>query len=244
MPLSPRLLRPIASGFNPKSIAGLKLWLDASDSSTVTLNGSAVSQWGDKSGNGFHFSQSTANNQPAYTGSINGRSAISFDGVNDGLDRTGVTNANIADTTGACAFAVYEISGTDLQYAVLRTLTTGSGHDRFNSTGYHCYFRTSRFLSIPNPPPSTGLVLLTSSSNVSSDTQSVRVNGAQYQSQVCATTFAAWRALTGQAWAVGYDASWLTGSVGEVLIYGKALSATDISKVEKYLAAKWGVTVA
>ena len=246
MAMSPRLLRPRATGFNPKSISGLKLWLDATDATTITLNGSSVSEWRDKSGNAFHFSQGTSNNQPSYTGTINGKAAIAFDGTNDGLDRLSVTNSTVADATGACAFVVYEISGTDTQYAAFRMLTNGSGHDRFNSTTFHSYFRTSRFVSLTPAPPSSGKVLLTSSSNVSTDTQSLRVNGSVSVSQSCATTFAAWRALTGGIanWAVGYDASYLLGSVGEVIVVGRAVTAAEISAVEKYLANKWGITLA
>ena len=39
------------------------LWLDGADASTITLNGSTVSQWNDKSGNGRHVSQATASQQ-------------------------------------------------------------------------------------------------------------------------------------------------------------------------------------
>jgi hypothetical protein len=35
MAMSPRLLRPLATGFNPKSISGLALWLDGADSSSL-----------------------------------------------------------------------------------------------------------------------------------------------------------------------------------------------------------------
>jgi hypothetical protein len=244
MAMSPRLLRPRATGFNPKSIAGLKVWLDATDSSTLTLNGSAVSEWRDKSGNAFHFSQAVANNQPAYTGTINGKAAVAFDGTNDGLDRTGVTNSSIADSTGACAFLVYELSGTDSQYAAFKTSTAGSGHDRFNSTTYHGYFRQSRFVNLTPPPPSSGRVLLTSSSSVNSDAQVLRVNGAAYLTETCATTFATWRALTSQSWAVGYDASYLTGSIGEVIVFGRAMTSSEIATVERALARKWGITLA
>ncbi len=45
----------------------LKLWLDASDISTITKDGSNyVSQWNDKSGNGFVAAQSTGSYQPLY----------------------------------------------------------------------------------------------------------------------------------------------------------------------------------
>jgi hypothetical protein len=76
MPMSPRLLRPRASGgFNPRSISGLALWLDAADSASVTLNSGNVSEWRDKSGNSRHFAQSTAANQPAYVAA--GRNGLS-----------------------------------------------------------------------------------------------------------------------------------------------------------------------
>jgi hypothetical protein len=81
MAMSPRLLRPRATGFSPKSISGLYLWLDGSDSSSVTLNSGNVSQWRDLSGGGRHFSQATSGAQPAYTSAgQNGKNCLTFDG--------------------------------------------------------------------------------------------------------------------------------------------------------------------
>ncbi len=76
-----RLLRPRASGgaFDPRSISGLAGWWDAADATSVTLNGSSVSQLNDKSGSGFHATQTSAANQPAYvTSAINGRNVVRF----------------------------------------------------------------------------------------------------------------------------------------------------------------------
>jgi len=42
------------------------LWLDANDTSTITLNGLTVSQWNDKSGNGRNATQPTAASQPTF----------------------------------------------------------------------------------------------------------------------------------------------------------------------------------
>ena len=57
------------------------LWLDADDASTITLNGSTVSQWNDKSGNNRHVIQPTAAWQPTYAPSgLNGRPSLAFDG--------------------------------------------------------------------------------------------------------------------------------------------------------------------
>lgn len=95
MPMSPRLLRPRATGFDARSIANLVAWYDASDLSTLFSNDAAttavtadsqVAVWRDKSRLGNHLSQTTANNRPLYrASSVNGRPAIDFDGSNDSL---------------------------------------------------------------------------------------------------------------------------------------------------------------
>jgi hypothetical protein len=75
-----------SQGWTPAALgSALALWLDADDASTITLNGSTVSQWNDKSGNGRHATQATAANQPIYvSGGINGVNSVSFAG-NDSL---------------------------------------------------------------------------------------------------------------------------------------------------------------
>jgi hypothetical protein len=57
--------------WRPNALAGsLALWLDAEDTASITLNGTNVSQWADKSGNGRNATQATATAQPAFaTGS-------------------------------------------------------------------------------------------------------------------------------------------------------------------------------
>ena len=104
MAMNPRLLRPRASGFNPRSISGLALWFDANDSSTITTVSGAVSQWNSKVG-GYTATQTTANNRPAYSAtSFNGKAGVSFDGSNDQLDST--YNANLLTNYVAYAAAV------------------------------------------------------------------------------------------------------------------------------------------
>ena len=85
MAMSPRLLRPRATGFNPRSIANIAGWWDFNDAATVTV-ATGISAVTDKSGNGRTLSQSTTNNRPAWTASsINGKYAASFDGSNDAM---------------------------------------------------------------------------------------------------------------------------------------------------------------
>ena len=71
----------LAIGTHPNNLSSLALWLDATDSSTITQSSNVVSQWNDKSGSNYHASQSTADRQPMVaTNSIGGKTAIEFDG--------------------------------------------------------------------------------------------------------------------------------------------------------------------
>jgi hypothetical protein len=69
------------------------LWLDGADSATITLSGSAVTQWNDKSGNGRNVSQATSAARPAYSiGGFGGKNCLDFDG-GDSLSRaSGITS--------------------------------------------------------------------------------------------------------------------------------------------------------
>lgn len=82
--------------------SALAAWHTAQDAATIILNGSTVSQWNDKSGNGINVSQSVASQQPAYNASdalLGGQPSLTFDGVNDYLFSTtglsGISNVTI-----------------------------------------------------------------------------------------------------------------------------------------------------
>jgi hypothetical protein len=49
----------ISNYFNPRSISGLQLWLDAADSTTVGMSGTRVISWSDKSVNAYTVIQSS-----------------------------------------------------------------------------------------------------------------------------------------------------------------------------------------
>lgn len=69
--------------FNPL-VASPSLWLDGFDSATYS-NGT----WFDKSGFGKNFSTSNTSFRPTFVANgINNRGSLSYDGVNDRLDRT------------------------------------------------------------------------------------------------------------------------------------------------------------
>ena len=98
--------------WTPAEIA-TRLWLDAEDSATITLNGSTVSAWGDKSGNGVSVTQTTASQQPTYAASsLNGLHTVNFDGAGDRM----ITNlmANFSQELTVAIVYVPDASQTTL----------------------------------------------------------------------------------------------------------------------------------
>jgi hypothetical protein len=109
----------------PLTIAGLQLWLDGSDASTLydsTSGGSlvaadgAIARWEDKSGNARHATQDLAQMRPVRKTSIqNGRGVLRFDGDTDGelTDRM-----QIQDSTSTFT---YLHNGVGVVFLVART---------------------------------------------------------------------------------------------------------------------------
>lgn len=78
----PVIIQPGRFGptYNPLSLTWTR-YFDYSDASSVTLNGSTISQINDQSGNAGHATQGTAANQPTYTlAGQHGQNVGTFDG--------------------------------------------------------------------------------------------------------------------------------------------------------------------
>lgn len=73
----------------PTDIEGCVLWLVA-NTNTITLNGSDVAQWDDQSGNNFHATQGNATYQPAYSNGI-----VTFDGGDEYLTCVATNTLNV-----------------------------------------------------------------------------------------------------------------------------------------------------
>jgi hypothetical protein len=120
----------------------LALWLDADDASTITLNGTDVVQWDDKSGNGRNASQPTASFQPTYLATgFNGKPTLQTDG-SDALE-LGVTSLgkNVGGLT--CAMVGLHPAGVTF---------TSNANELFISTGTNS--ASTRFAVTPNPSTS------------------------------------------------------------------------------------------
>jgi len=251
-PMSPRLLRPRASGgFSPKTIAGLQLWLDAADASSVTTVSGAASQWNDKSGNGRHATQTTANNRPAYDGVIGGKAALTFDGTNDAM-ATGLESASL--TGYATFFCVCRPNFADVTAASLKTPMYGRdsttsnsyGINLFNSSGtltLNTQWRGVQYNAVGGPTVTLGIDAIMVGGVT--PTQHVRrVSGVAANLSVAAT--AGTNSAAGNFLNVGQDPTqnrWWNGPIGEVLVYSRDLSLAEIQAVERYLTTKWAIGV-
>nr|WP_146219536.1 hypothetical protein [Pseudomonas sp. RW407] len=114
------LLMSYAQGWNPSLLTAVpRLWLD--DSSPMTLASGAVSVWGDRSGNAWDVSQTTAANRPTpVSGGLNGRRTVLFDGVND-----------VLQTTATAAFGLFQNRTYGYMFSVVKkTAADGSAINR------------------------------------------------------------------------------------------------------------------
>ena len=93
-------------GFDPRSLGGCQLWFDAADSATVTLNGSRISTWRDKSGNGYSVIQPTSSIQPFYTSNLlNGLPGVQLTSANY-LYQVGSSIPKFSSSTSTTVFIV------------------------------------------------------------------------------------------------------------------------------------------
>lgn len=212
------------------------LWLDAADASTVILNGSTVSRWDDKSGNGRNAVQDTAAAQPTYSTSIiNGRPAIFSDG-ND--DRLGFSSAIIPNNFHI--FAVGQPNSNDNQKNFLVNQFAGG-------TG-----RLQTWFTRPGSPSAAGM-------QVGNGLAIVQNNFVLNQTEII--EWARWNnvalvRVNGDAFGTGpateevqnintslfsRDGTFSQVTAGEIILLNQELSTTDRQRLEGYLAWKWGL---
>ena len=249
MAMSPRLLRPRASGFNPKSIATLAGWWDASVTSSlaqlstgdtaVAADSDPVGSWADLSGNGRNLTQSTTNNRPAYkTGVLNGRAVIDFDGVNDSM---------LASFTLAQPITYF------LVYRYDATITAGNPRVFDGATGNTMSFFGSTASTL------MGIYAGSSADPLISMAQRTQFSITEIQANGASTAVRLNGASTGfgttnnigagapnglRLGAFNQSSTFGDVSFAEVLIYSSIIAESAARQVRSYLGKKYGITVA
>ena len=236
---------PYTAVYGPLSVAGAtcQLWLDGADpagTGTPPANGSTVSTWMDKSGNG--------RNAPANTiggtfnrNALNGNGGINFDTLNTKYYRTPSFVASSTNTPTiffVCQQTVYTFSqNTTLLLAevnylqfILYTRTAGNTNINLN-------------LDIYNTDPSTGLtgIPISSPAIVSVvGTGAPSYNATMYGNGTFNLSFTG-TATNPMSTSSPYIVGQFIGNAYEVIFYNTALADTQRQQVEGYLAWKWGL---
>lgn len=250
MSMSPRLLRPrFKGGFTVKSISGLDAWWDSSDQTTVTLDASSnVSQWTDKSGNNRTLAQSTANNRPSYSGTINGRSVLTFDGLNDTLGTSGAYSQQ--------QYSVFAVVKSTSSSGLRGVITADSGGGTTNTRGPQLAYTFGSTYGCVGFTAAGGVVTEAPATSVATNTARVItvvqtasalemwINGSSNGGSTCSQTAYSQPLYVGVAShgvGSGSMSGWFAGDIAEVVVYGQALSDTQRASVQTYLTSKWGV---
>lgn len=258
MPMNPRLLRPTASGFNPKSIAGLVGWFDASQIVAADLDGNGNVQTWRNLGSGGNATNGTANNRPTPTANgLNGRQVLTFDGQNDRLGWSADTlssasiflihRANVPASGTFATMSVLHSGNNAAQQGLIRNIIkndnsssairfdvggTSAGVTRFDYTYLNADYGSGNGI---NYGP-TVLSLLWSPGGMLGRENGVQVGTATTPGSFQPAFFGATNFVAGL--------EHLNGYIAEILIYTPRVSAAQVTAVERYLGRKWGITVA
>jgi hypothetical protein len=242
------LWRPFELGSN------LALWLDAEDTNTITLNGSTVSQWNDKSGNGRNVAQATAGSQPTYSiFSASAKAALSFDG-GDWLENLapgtllraapGATLATVANYTnnaaGRCAVGISTPTAGQNRATLSANLAGTAGYltggrrldsDTFGLAGSATFTAAATLIQ-------TGVLDYANSDAFSYVNGSLNASNTSFQTNGNTSDTNPGALYVGIS---GTGTNFMLGLVGEVIVTSTALDAANRERVEGYLAWKWAL---
>jgi len=233
----------LTAGFTPASLANCSLWLDAADRSTLTLSGSNVTQWNDKSGNA---NNTTYANLVVYSlTAINGRPGINFGpgGLNNGSMLSGPLSYSGDQVT---AFIIAQFSSNSYDYARFLSIGVPGSTDYTDTRNIQIFGRNTgltilnirNFVAATVNVPAYNTPFL-AQSQLNSTQVSINVNGS-----TPVITSGASGNLALSNYYIGASTSsqtGLSGSISEIVFYTTALSTAQRQQIEGYLAWKWGL---
>ena len=208
-------------------------WWDASDASTITESGGAVSQWDDKSGNDRHAAQGSGAQQPSYGGStLNGLDLITFDGVSNrklevgGPAMTARDYFMVFNHNGGATFVNNDavLSAPSLGVSIVGN--AGSSVMRANTPAFGAAFRSAQWYVDGSA-------------------------GSLWEQDIAALADFKTYVIDGQDvsasatdWLIGGAGSGIQswdGDIAEMIVIATDTSTGDRQKIEGYLSWKWGL---
>lgn len=224
------------------------LWLDASDTTTITVASNKVSQWNDKSGNGRNFTQATSANQPSSgTRTQNGLNVVDF------ATGTFMSGGDILDlgSNSFSTFAVVKWDSSTVGTPYGKHIYAGDdgryGLFRYESITYSMYDQnatSSGGVSVADSSTATrhvSTVLFRNGTGTNASTHKLRLAGTETSTSFTDVA-TSWN--TNASWQLGrYGTTNLLdfdGFVAELIVVLRTATADEITLTEAYLAAKWG----
>ncbi len=237
-----------SDGGTPASVKTLVLWLDATKSLTST--GSLVSKWPDQSGKGNHATQSSSGNQPTIVSSgIGGKRAVRFDGSTSYLVIADASTLQFGTGDfyiGVVASYANPTSVYSTFYGKFEAVSPQRGAGLFGNHAatstsklYVWLDKTSGYVT-PSSGYNDGKARLYAVRRAGTDLE-LRVGGAV---MFKATPPAIDVSASGQnVWVGGRgtDAQFLDGMIAEVVVLAGVTSDADVTLIEDYLTAKYGL---
>lgn len=240
-------------GIAPDSISNLELWLDGTtgfyDATTggnaITTNNSSIARWEDRSSNSNHATQSTVNDQPLYQSAVG---SAKFDGGYDSLTCGQPSSLDITGN-GSIVFWCYMNSLTDFDGFVSKAVSnTGSipADSQYHIELYQGKLRTI----ITGNDLRNGSLTTGAAATVSTGVWQQFAftwdgsNLTQYKNG----SFAASKTQSGNPQTKAYDVligrrdrsvGTIDGEIGEVQIYSKALTSSEVSGLYTRTALKY-----
>jgi hypothetical protein len=250
------------SANTPRSIANLRLWLDAADVSTISATSNDVTQWTDKSGNSYAFTQGTSSKRPkSGTRTHNSLNVIDFDGTDD------ILTSNASASTwkffhDGTEYTIFVAAVQDNQNnGALLSTNSGSfgnvgaihllGATKSLSTGVATGNGSVRVIDTGTATDFADLTTFSYASwtlKPSNATASERVafrwkNGTA--SKPNTNTGAVSTSDPSQTLSIGHTETFLNiplnGAIGEIIVYTSALSDSNRATIDTYLRNKWGI---
>jgi hypothetical protein len=233
---------PYYTAFSPIAISNCALWLDASDSSTITKSGSVVTQWNDKSGNGRN------------TTTIGGSPTYSSNFINLNGSSTYLVGPYVNTTQYLTMFVIATVDFSQGNYAFYyRLLSVGStAANDYGSSAYTSILHNASSTQIGgyrNFAFNYNTVITNTTFLIC--LQYDGTNSINYLNGGSASSVASTGSFGTTSYSIGRDVgntdgggsyTYWPGKVGEVIIYNSSLSITQRQQVESYLSQKWGLT--
>lgn len=219
----------------------LHLWLDASKSSNFTLVSTAVSQWNDSSGNNRNFSQATSGSRPTFTTNFqNGLSVVSFDGSTDFMTASAIS----LTSNFTCVMAVRGNTANRTIFSPGRAGNSGWGIQTAGSSSNYAFVKYG-VVQLDTTVANVGATFSIISWKVASDLKpELRVNGgtsiwtSTNTQGINATGFSCYLGSTNDGTST---VNYWPGYLGELVLTSAAPSTAETTRMEGYLAHKWGL---